>query len=295
MPKTAKEGLLDWLRGTGYPFQLQAGRTIEKAGWFVTQSRWYRDPETEKPREIDLEAIGGTARAGEAYFFVHLVIECKVIQSPWVGIRSAPDREPLTYTATSPGTMSRRLAHACNLLEISLPSLLPDDLPEVDALITGFGDKQDTRGTKAPKAKPKEGSDPTSPYAAIAQVTTAVIARDQALLPTAVKGLPNLHTATLVLPVVLIQGSLFTYTIDSDLSDHLTEVDALIVRQPAPADEDYSTVAVMTEGYAKTVLPRALLDARRFTSDCLSHSGRLAHSLLHPVRDIADHLGDPVA
>src|SRR5882762_3786573 len=103
MPKDIGPELLKWLRRTGYPFQLQAGKALQAAGWHVNYSRWYRDPNEDKQREVDLQAITGGARSGEATLLVSLIIECKTTLSPWVGLLSRRDGGGRSFVASAPG------------------------------------------------------------------------------------------------------------------------------------------------------------------------------------------------
>ena len=129
-----------------------------------------------------------------------------------------------------------------------------------------------------------------SAYAALAQVSSAVIARDAASHKTSLNGLPDFHTAALFLPVLIVRGKLYTYTVDSTLKDELASTDAMFVRLPATDDSEYSVVAVMTDACAKSVFTAAHADARRFTTHCLSHSYRLAHSIQFSAKDMARRL-----
>ena len=78
-----------WLDGQGYPLEMLVGQAFRKAGFFVVQSDYYPDPETGKPREIDvcahIQRDSHGILAGVVY-----TIECKLARDkPWVLFTSA--------------------------------------------------------------------------------------------------------------------------------------------------------------------------------------------------------------
>lgn len=70
---------------TGYPLELRVAREARRHTnpLFVTQSRQYVDPLTEKLRETDVVACW-TAHSRDDFRFVYLAIECKSKPLPWV-------------------------------------------------------------------------------------------------------------------------------------------------------------------------------------------------------------------
>src|SRR5690349_3272209 len=108
MADDIQQKLLKWLRRTGYPFQLRAGKALQAAGWHVNYSRWYRDPKEDKHREVDLQALCGAVRVGESSLFLSLCIECKTSPSPWVGLLSRSGDRGRSFPASAPGRMTRR-------------------------------------------------------------------------------------------------------------------------------------------------------------------------------------------
>jgi hypothetical protein len=75
-----------WLDREGYPFELRVGQQLRRAGFFSVQyGRYFRDPETEKWRDIDLVAAGlsesdfpdSGGQARPPHVGVRLVVECK--------------------------------------------------------------------------------------------------------------------------------------------------------------------------------------------------------------------------
>src|SRR5262249_51188140 len=78
------EDVRKWLGKHGYPLGLQTARRFQAAGFDVTHSSFYEDPETGKPREIDIIAskdlVGGKWGIRVTFF-----VECKAGQKQsWV-------------------------------------------------------------------------------------------------------------------------------------------------------------------------------------------------------------------
>ncbi len=73
------------LSETGYPLELRVAREARRHTnpVYVTQSRQYVDPLTDKLRETDVVACW-TAQSGDDFRFVYLSIECKSKPLPWV-------------------------------------------------------------------------------------------------------------------------------------------------------------------------------------------------------------------
>ena len=76
-----KEEILKWLKSQGYPLEMKVSSSLRKQNFEVRQSWYYPDPETEKPREIDV-----LASKSETYGIlgVEFLIECKRSAKPWV-------------------------------------------------------------------------------------------------------------------------------------------------------------------------------------------------------------------
>lgn len=72
------EEVQNWLAKGGFPLEMQVARAFQRAGFSVVQSDFYKDPETEKQREIDLVAVRefGRKEDGDVLRMV-VVVECK--------------------------------------------------------------------------------------------------------------------------------------------------------------------------------------------------------------------------
>lgn len=84
-PSPCKEKVLEWLRKTGFPLEMQAASAFREAGFDVRQSYTFPDPQSEKGREIDVLAEDPDWRGITDIYFV---IECKSSTNPWVVLTS---------------------------------------------------------------------------------------------------------------------------------------------------------------------------------------------------------------
>ncbi|WP_145176710.1 hypothetical protein [Rubripirellula lacrimiformis] len=74
----------EWLSSQGYPLEMFASRSFDRAGFNVIQSDYFEDPVTGDSRELDLRA-SVQATFGEMFLRVSLAIECKSTPGkPWI-------------------------------------------------------------------------------------------------------------------------------------------------------------------------------------------------------------------
>ncbi len=75
--------LIGWLGKQGYPLELAVGKAFSDAGFTVAVSDFYRDPNSNKPREIDVTAARTEFPDG---FILQLMCcaACKSTRKPWV-------------------------------------------------------------------------------------------------------------------------------------------------------------------------------------------------------------------
>ena len=76
-----------WLEDHGFPLEMRTAVEFQTAGFGVEQSRFYVDPDTEKNREIDVEAVLSNFLG---LVGVRFIVECKATKKPWV-LLSSPD------------------------------------------------------------------------------------------------------------------------------------------------------------------------------------------------------------
>jgi hypothetical protein len=72
----------EWLTTQGYPLEMKVASALRKEDFFVNQSPYYTDPETNTSREIDIIATKGDEIG---FLEVAFIIECKnSTERPWV-------------------------------------------------------------------------------------------------------------------------------------------------------------------------------------------------------------------
>ena len=78
----------NWLDEQGYPLEMKVARSFQGAGFSVSSSEYYLDPDEGKPREIDVIASMETTISGVS-FQMAFAVECKSSKkSPWVCFQS---------------------------------------------------------------------------------------------------------------------------------------------------------------------------------------------------------------
>ena len=84
MTEDLVQKIRNWLDTQGYPLEMKVARCFQKAGFRVSSSEYYLDPDERKPREIDVIAIMEAIIAGKT-FQLAFTVECKSSKgSPWV-------------------------------------------------------------------------------------------------------------------------------------------------------------------------------------------------------------------
>lgn len=75
------EKVQEWLLRQGYPLEMKVARALQKYGFEVRQSHYYKDIHSNEHREIDILAMK-TDLLG--YAEIAFLIECKTSKKPWV-------------------------------------------------------------------------------------------------------------------------------------------------------------------------------------------------------------------
>ncbi len=84
-----EEKILAWLNNNGYPLEMRIARALAVNEFDVTQSHFYKDFETNEPREIDVigrlyDYIEPKSYVAIAELETFVDIECKSTSKPWV-------------------------------------------------------------------------------------------------------------------------------------------------------------------------------------------------------------------
>ena len=240
--------IADWLKTQGYPLEMEVAHIFKGAGFDVSSSEYYVDPEEQKPREIDVLASLSTQIHG-LLFQVTYVVECKSPkEAPWVCFRSNanPPRDPKVGFLVRIATREGRRA----LIELSVnPDVTTSHLLQLP--------EQHAYGvTNALREGNKD-----APYGALRGATGAARAlvaySDKAQTPPEPIGYVGI-----LFPLVVTRAPLFTASLDSGGELKLQAVDQETVLRTG-FDTEYSVVEVVTAStLAQYVDARADLIAR---------------------------------
>lgn len=80
-----KKKVLEWIKKTGFPLEMEAASAFRDAGFEVRQSFTYPDPQSEKGREIDVLAQDPD---WVGIIDISFILECKSSSKPWVVLTS---------------------------------------------------------------------------------------------------------------------------------------------------------------------------------------------------------------
>lgn len=262
-----KAKVLDWLQNkTGYPLELRIGKQFEKAGWSVNYSRWYKDVISDKNRELDVQAIAGSVIEG-ASIFVSLCIDCKTSNAkPWVGLSSGLTVGKQGSLSFAIGSLSRMTLIGAVTEGVELPSVVPPGTLRVGGVVQAF--------TKAQE----EGS-ATSPYAALLQARSAALALDREYRAVALEVSGELKTAAIFLPVVIVDGPLFSYSVSQEIDDTLQPIEAFVASVPGEGESEAAAVPVLSRGYAEQHCASLLSSARNFCGAMLPHLSKVVGAI----------------
>lgn len=257
--------VLKWLRDTGYPLELRVGRRLQAAGWHVTYSRWYRDLNSDKPRELDVHAIVGGVQLKHASVFASLCLECKTSRNrPWVGLSSGATLGSDGVLSFAIGSLTRMTLIGGRTENLPLPTILADRTPRVGGLV---------------QALTKDEGSPSAPYSALLQVRSAALALDRDYKATAVAVASEIATAAIFIPMVVVDGTLLEYSLGANLEENLAEVDAVVASVPEDAENEAALVPVVTEQFAEKVSAELYASAHNFCVAMLPHATMVANAL----------------
>lgn len=186
--------LAKWLKEQGYPLEMTVARTFTKVGFHIIQSEYYDDPETGKPREIDVSA---SIQKSMNKFMgrVGFCVECKLAKDkPWIIFTS------LERQLADPARIVQRAASSLGHVLLDRLHTRKDiqDLPMFRipersgyGLTQAFTDKEDI------------------PYSAVMAAAKAALALAKRVDAAYVNSI-----CEILFPVVVIDGKLFECYLD---------------------------------------------------------------------------------
>ena len=251
-----------WLGQQGHPLEMVVAAAFRRAGFTVIQSSYFRDPERDKPREIDVVAFRQWT-AGEVHWQLTFVVECKLSKQPWVlfTLPTPPDYKAVGYQyyrlrATKLGrqflSQIRRRVDRTRLPAFEVADRL------------AYGVRQAL------------GGNPDEPFEATAKIAKAAAAL--AAADDVAQGGDDDPSAHVVLPVVVLDTKLF--------EAFLSEASQLVVGELTTGVLDWSNPVAGSEAtWIRLVTPDAL-DAM------VADAKATAEYLEHGCTEIATQLGE---
>ena len=257
-----------WLTRVGYPFELRVGQQLRRAGFFSVQyGRYFRDPEAEKWREIDLVATAmsephfadGAGQSSPPIVGVRLVVECKHGDRPWVVLASKTDPPDNQF----PSSFVNGRVPAALLRQAETPNISSGSQHGSGLQLRAFSfgrfrghnvvqaanlNATSRQGEEQPGGNHSardSNAGMNAAYAALRSVTSAAAAiarlsdeRDQQRLT---HGNP-LTGVTLALPVIVCNARLFRLVLTEDGREQLDEVQEVAIAGPPVGDEGTSKI-----------------------------------------------------
>jgi hypothetical protein len=141
--------------------------------------------------------------------------------------------------------------------QIKMPSILeaPDDYAH--GIVKAHGDN-------------KQG-DPTAPYSAIRSVLSAANAIGDKQADSALSAAEAYPTVGVIVPVIVLGGELFRYSIDDSDEESLEQTNHAIVAIASPIDGSLAPVHIVTEAGLREFVASITADSRQFAEQLLIH------------------------
>jgi hypothetical protein len=240
-----------WLEEQGYPLEMQVAEAFHEAKLSVTQSEYFTDPESGKPREIDVVARSDGEWVN--YFILDIVfaVECKkASKKPWVVFGTEPrEHEPKflyqSWVSSSTGKMlKRRMADSASVHSLALLQTPRNrGYGITEALTTG-------------KDVPYEAVMSATKYA------HAFVMKTNQKEQPALELKQEVVYCSLVFPIVVLDGKLFEAHLDKSGELKVMEVDksVLLWKYPlSPTDQSQTVVRIST----LKDLPNLVIEAQK--------------------------------
>lgn len=267
----------EWLQKTGYPLELRVGRRFQAAGWHVNYSRWFRDIRTRKARALDVQAIVGAVKPQEASFFFSLCVECKTSTHPWIAFGSGTQLGRDGMLSFMMGDLTRMCLISAKSESVAIPELVPATTPRVGGVVQAI---LGSKGESSPSA-----------YRALLEARSSALAFDRDYRALSIEVFPGLASVSVFIPLVVVSGQLFEYTVADDLSEKLREVDAVVASVPGLGENEDALMPVVTERYAESLGEEFQRQAHGFCIAMLHNASRIAGALRIEEGKLADPAG----
>jgi hypothetical protein len=259
MSDSVLEGARRWLRESGYPLELRVGRILRSRGWNVQHACPFIDPREKKVRELDIFAtrLYSKTPAIDA-MDIALAVECKSSTKPWIVIGEPTDGTAVLHDAVVSDSVSRSVLFVAMGRQIALPKVLriPDGAGH--GLVRAHG--KDATG------------DPTHPFAAVASVLSACAALGRSKSDRIVEFGPAIHWIATISPIIVLDGPLLRYSLDTHDEETLEQVEQAAVVVASPVDGELSIVRILTVTALEGFLDESLDDLDAFGNSMLAEA-----------------------
>lgn len=223
---SSEEAVKKWLVESGYPLEMEVANAFQRAGFSVSQSDFYVDPDTEEPREIDVTAeVRHIVAESDHWSYFVLNVECKKSSGkPWVLFLGGNE---LRGGALFRYTVGNGIGQV--LWQSAGKDLARRRLPLFHAQRAAYGMAQALRN--------KEGNDES--FRALMQVAKATRARVKdadALLRRMMEAEAGSVDLLIVFSVIVVDGELYVAELEATTREpKLMKVDeqVLLWRNPA--------------------------------------------------------------
>jgi len=222
--QSIQQKIKGWLEKNGYPLEMRVSRKLTEQEFGVTQSHYYEDYESGKPREIDVVArlydyIEPNNYVAIAELETFLTIECKSTSNPWV-----------VFCETKPNVWNIEQALSNKAGE----KLLARSRKELEK--TTFYSWSRVAGHGVAQAL---GGNEDMPYSAVMSATKAAEAQSRMALKEEAKWKNNNEHCEIclsvnVIPAIVITAPLFECRLGEDGNTELNQVEhsSIVLRYP---------------------------------------------------------------
>jgi hypothetical protein len=241
----------DWLDGQGFPLEMRVARAFFGRDFYVSLSEIYEDPDTSKPREIDVLASRSHVVSGVSFEFL-FTVECKFSRKkPWVTLSSIGPRRiapTLSFHARVASTIGEMLLQELSSLRAVESSPLFSLGPRpAHGVVEAFRDSNEDTPFKALNA-------------AYHAARAAASHLDHVRTPAG-----NKQFVAIVFPLVVLDGRLFDAYLDQEASLKVEERGwQVVVTKRIGRSPFYSILHLVTEA----ALPEFLDQASSSIDEC---------------------------
>lgn len=254
------DAILKWLRDKGFPSELQVGHVLREGGWSVSHARWYLDPETQKPRELDIHAtISQAGNEPRGFASVALAVECKSSEKAWVAFSAnrKPPPEIIRHAIVAVDPCSTDALLVADVRRVARPALFDPASDIGHGIVKAHSDNR--------------SGDPTSPYSALRSVVNATLALGQETEGFVAEVKASASVAQVTVPLLVLDGILYQYSLQDDATESLVTIDWTSVALSMPNSSRTVAIHVVTKPHLATWLRDKTPGVVQWCTEMLPH------------------------